>query len=201
MPALIDLPPWYVSALFKPPRITNPTPSGGVDTLVPADGTRYAIIIGVGPTVAGNISILPSSAVTTSFGYGVNAQNSPFVVSQELWGPTVQMQWFWTTGGVGPGITVIELSLLEWPTDTSQTLVMPWEKSDAQAAQKIADAKRRKALALCARMQRCGITPPSWLGCGVPLNANQPPIPPANSGGAAGSGLDSRLLAIPASVR
>lgn len=155
MSLLADLPPWHVAALFDQPVISSVSLGGTATEVAPANGRRWALIFAVAPAVAGQIGVLPSSAITTTNAIPVSASVLPLVISQDVFGPMVQMQWFGISGGIGPAITVIELTITQWPDDPGSKIVLPWQEEDRRVKEMLAADTRDKAARLRRLLEQC----------------------------------------------
>ena len=155
MSLLADLPPWYVAALFDPPKIRSVSVGGTAVEVAPANGLRWGLIFSVAPAVAGQIGVLPSSTISTTNAIPISASVLPLIISQDVFGPLVQMQWFGIAGGIGPAITVIELTLLSWPKDPDSKIILPWEEDKRIADAAIAASVREKSTSLRRMLEQC----------------------------------------------
>ena len=157
-----DLPPWKVGALFRMPRLTNPTVGNTVSQIVGAEPMRYAIILGCPGGAAANPNILPSNQVSTTFGFQLNTTTLPLVIDFECWGPTVQQAWFGINNVGSQAITCIELILNFWPTDPDNKLVMPWDEDDRRLQEQLARDRRQQIRQLRQAIEQCGGVSPRW---------------------------------------
>lgn len=132
------LPPWKRLPAFNLPRestfnlnVTTPV------RIAKGDPMRAALIIGIGgvsnssmtisypiPIAFGTVTItsaIPNAVVstdpgvTTSGGLVLNPVLGPLIIDYPRWGALVQQPWYAVSLGSGPLLTVIELSMMDWP--------------------------------------------------------------------------------------
>lgn len=120
-PRLIDLlrsmnqgmPPWEAYRWFDTPLervVALPFGAGWVQ-LCERSVRRVCLIFACPPTASGQISLNQGSA---NSGIGVQAGQSPLILTQQQHGPLCQEPWFGSSGG-GSFITVVEVLLRAWP--------------------------------------------------------------------------------------
>lgn len=136
------LPPWERLPHFFTPVETVVALGAGPVLLIKGDPMRVFLAFGIAgiagsqtvlnypiPIAYGIVSItsaLPNMVVstnpnlTTQSGFALNPIFPPFVVDARTWGPAVTLPWYGRSGGSGPLVTVLSISMRDWPED--QTL-------------------------------------------------------------------------------
>lgn len=163
-----DLAPWEVAALFQPPldkQVSVVAPA--VASVVPADGTRYALIISIVPPSTGQCQVSVNPNMGTAEGIVPNTAAAPLVITLHDWGPLVQKAWFATNTNPGSSVLqVYSLSVQRWPRDKQRSLILPWEEDATALSAELDKQTRERAAKLRRAIEACGGASPRWLANG-----------------------------------
>lgn len=167
MSMLDDLPPWLSGALFRAPRISNPTVNNTATKVLSAEPQRWMIAFGVASGAAGQISILPASNISSSLGLAIGATTLPTIIDTPTWGPMVQGEWFAIDAIGGSHLTIIENILNFWPDDPNSKVILPFQEDDKRVAEMLAADTKDKARRLRRVLEQCNGYSRRWQN---PLN-------------------------------